>query len=100
MHRREQRRNDQRTHPGIDEKLRAETSQQVGYTTRQLNYIPNIITVEKEKLKLFLIMQMMRIGQSEKEEDCQSEKESANGTKEFQNQKIIKLEIKIIQTRD
>ena len=35
---------------------------QVGYATRQSDNIPHIGTVEKEKLILLLIMQMMRIG--------------------------------------
>ena len=74
LHRREQERNDEGPHPGIEEELCAEASQQVGNAPRQLNNLPHVSAVEEEKLVLFLIMQMVRIGQSEKEEDGHVEK--------------------------
>ena len=77
MHRREQKRNDKSTHPGIKEKLCAEASQQVGNATWQPDDVPHVCAIEKEKLILLLIMQMMRIGQSEEEEDGHTEKECA-----------------------
>jgi hypothetical protein len=67
LHCRKQDSNDKRSHPSIKEKLRAEPPQQVGHTSRQLDHIPYIGAVEEEKLKLLLIMEMVRIGQSEKE---------------------------------
>jgi hypothetical protein len=43
-----------------------------------LHNIPHIGAVEEKQLVLFLIMQMMRIGQSEKEQNCQTEKKRTN----------------------
>ena len=51
---------------GKEEKLCAEAPEQIGYASWQLHYFPHIVAVKKEKLKLLLIMQMLRIGQSEK----------------------------------
>ena len=84
MYCREQQRNDQCAHPGKKKELRAEASQQVGYATRLLNDLPHIGTIEEEKLKLLLIMQMMRIGQSEKEKNRHTEKEREE---HFENEK-------------
>ena len=75
MHEGKQERNDEGTYPSKKEELCAETSQQVGYATRQSDNIPHIGTIEKEKLILLLIMQMMRIDQSEKEENGHTETE-------------------------
>jgi hypothetical protein len=60
--------------------LCAEASQQVGYATWQPDNFPRIVSVEEEKLILLLKMQMMRIGQPKKEQDCHTEKECAKRT--------------------
>jgi hypothetical protein len=62
LHQREQNPNNERSHPGKQEKLSAEASQEVCYTTWQLHDLPHIIPVEEEELILLLIMQMMWIG--------------------------------------
>ena len=73
MYCREQQCNDKSPYPGKKEELRAEAPKQVGYATWKTDNLPHVCAVEKEKLVLFLIMQMMRIGQSEKEEDSHAE---------------------------
>ena len=73
MYRREQNGNDGCAYPGIEEELRTEAPQQVGHTTGMPDDLPDVVTVEEEKLVLLLIMQVMRIGQSEKEQDGHTE---------------------------
>jgi hypothetical protein len=73
LYRREQNGNDGSAYPGIEEELRAETSEQVGNASGLQDYLPHIRAVEEEKLVLLLIVQMMRIGQSEKDEDSHTE---------------------------
>ena len=73
MYRREQNGDDGSAYPGIEEKLRAETSEQVGNASWLPDYLPHVGVVEEEQLKLLLKMQMMRIGQSEKEQDSHTE---------------------------
>ena len=75
LHRREQQRDDECAHPGKEEELCAETSQQVGDTARLPDNLPHVGAVEEEQLELLLIMQMMRIGQSEEEQDGHTEQE-------------------------
>jgi len=70
---REQNGNDGSAYPGIEEELRTETSEQVGNASGLPDYLPHIRVVEEEKLVLLLKMQMMRIGQSEKEQDSHTE---------------------------
>jgi hypothetical protein len=77
LYRREQNGDDGGAHPGIEEELRTEPSEQVGNASRQPYNFPHIRVVEEEQLKLLLKMQMMRIGQSEKEEDSHTEQERA-----------------------
>ena len=67
--------NDESPHPSIQEELCAETAQQIGYATRHTDNLPHVGAIEEEELKLFLIMQMMRIDQSEKEENGHTEEE-------------------------
>ena len=73
LHSRKQQRNDKSPYPGIEEELRTEAPQQVGHATGMPDDLPDVVTVEEEKLVLLLIMQMMRIGQSEKEQDGHTE---------------------------
>ena len=77
MYRREQNGNDGSAHPGIEEKLRTETSEQIGNASGLPDNLPHVGVVKEEKLVLLLIVQMMRIGQSEKEEDSHTEQERA-----------------------
>ena len=74
LHRREQQRNDERTYPGKEEELYAEASQQVGHASGVTDNLRNVSGVEEEQLVLLLIVQMMRIGHPEKEQDGHSEK--------------------------
>jgi hypothetical protein len=67
--------NDSSTHPGIKEELRGEAPQQVGQSTGSVEYVQNVAIVEKDQLKLLLVVQMMWIGQPEEQQDGQSEKE-------------------------
>ena len=71
----EQHGNDSSTHPGIKEELRGEAPQQVGQSTGSVEYVQNVAIVEKEQLKLLLVVQMVWIGQPEEQQDGQSEKE-------------------------
>ena len=73
MYRREQNGNDGSAYPGIEEELRAETSEQVGDASGLPDYLPHVGVVEEEELVLLLIVQVMRIGQSEKEQDSHTE---------------------------
>ena len=73
LHRREQERNDKGPHPCIEEELRAEASQQVCHATRLPDDLPRVGAVEEEELVLLLIMQMVRICQSEEEQDRHTE---------------------------
>ena len=73
MYRREQNGNDGSAYPGIEEELRTETPEQVGDASGLPDYLPHICAVEEKKLVLLLIVQMMRIGQSEKEQDGHTE---------------------------
>ena len=61
-------------HPGEKEELSTESSQQVGNTAWLFYYITYVITIEQEQLELLLIMEMMRIGQSEKQDYSHTEK--------------------------
>jgi hypothetical protein len=70
---REQNGNDGCTYPGIEEELRTETPEQVGDASGLPDNLPHIRAIEDEKLVLLLIVQVMRIGQSEKEEDSHTE---------------------------
>ena len=74
LHCRKQKCYDKRSHPCKKEELGAETPQQVGDTPRLPNNLPHVCTIEEEQLVLLLVMQMMWIGQSEKEKDRYSEK--------------------------
>ena len=70
---REQERDDDGSHPGIKEELRREASQQVGDATRVADDVPHIVAVEEEQLELLLIVQVVRVRQSEEEEDRRTE---------------------------
>ena len=75
MHCREQQRHDKSSYPGKKEKLCAEAAQPVGHSTELTDNFPHVGTIEEKQLVLLLIMQMVRIGQSEKEKHCHTEKE-------------------------
>jgi hypothetical protein len=63
------------THPGVKEELRGEAPQQVGQSTGSVEYVQDVAIVEKEQLKLLLIVQMVWIGQPEEQQDGHTEKE-------------------------
>jgi hypothetical protein len=73
LYRREQNGDDGSAYPGIEQKLRTDASEQVGNASGLPDYLPHVGVVEEEELVLLLIVQVMRIGQSEKEQDSHTE---------------------------
>ena len=65
----------QRANPRKQEKLGTEASQQIGYTTWLPNNLPDIAVIEEKQLILLLIMQMVRIDQSEEKENSHTKEE-------------------------